>query len=68
MGNHQVATSPGQERDPSWKQPVVPVSGRYAEGTWIEVSPSGNRVQACLLMGLKEAVARSSEFGVLTET
>lgn len=68
MGNCQVAMSPGHERDPSWKQPVVSVSGRCAQGTWVEVNPSGNQVQICLLMGSKEAVARSSEFGVLTET
>lgn len=46
-GSHQVAVSPGHERDPSWKQPVVSVSDRCAQGTWIEVNPSGNWVQTC---------------------
>ena len=34
--SHQVVVSLGHERDASWKQPVLSVSGRCAQGTGIE--------------------------------
>lgn len=64
-GNCQGPVSPGHEWDPSWKQPVVSVSGKCAQSAW---AASRIQVQTWHLVELKEAEGRNWEFDELRET